>query len=99
MSRRGKPYTTLIYWPSAKALSRMTAYELFCHAWRELGASLFYMDYFYGDLDFGSQRGRVEKLCRKLAASWQGRIRDNPANRAFWRRFLSDIAEEIENQC
>jgi len=100
---RKKVYHTLFGWPD---LSTCGVWEMHNLAWAELGKSLIYMD-FMNDYNIDGtkvswepQRTAVCKLCRKLAANMRVKqCLDSQENRLWWRQFLSDIAEEIENQC
>jgi len=66
-------------------------YRLECH--KELGYALVYMDYLYPDLDWGDQYARVKALCERYA--------ENSGNTdpGYWREFLREIRDEIENMC
>ena len=96
-------YGALIGWPK---LDNATSFQMFHLAWKELGQSLMYMDYMHNrcasgeKLSWEPQRSRVIKLCERFGKEeMQRRHPDTKKNRLWWRQLLSDIADEIENQC
>lgn len=91
-----RTYSRLIEWPDYTAPA-FSVFAMFRLAWKALGKSLIYMQYMYASLPFGEQPIRVHALCERFAKlDWR---RESKANKERWRRLLSDIADEIENQC
>jgi len=93
-----KKYSSLIGWPDFRNKS---ASWLFLFACDELGGSLFYMKFLNPpESMWGAQVKRVQDLCRKLATEGKAkRFPNSTKNRMWFRKLLSDIADEIENQC
>ena len=89
----------------------MPFYDLHRLVWKELGESLYYMQYFWPEIhrqywdksdDSDSkncQYARVDKMCQWFA---DNRVRlhpDNDENRLELMKFLYKFQEEVENQC
>jgi len=98
VKRKKGAYGSLIGWPD---FAEASTNEMFEAVWSELGKSLIYMDFMNTPAKmWDSQRPRVHKLCRKFAKNWHARRwPDSKRNRLWWRKLLSDISDEIENQC
>lgn len=91
-----RQYSSLLEWPDYTAPA-FSVFAMFRLAWEALGKSLVYMDYIRHYDPEEPQRGRVAILCTRFAElDWR---RESKANKERWRRLLSDIADEIENQC
>ena len=94
-------YSHLLSWPTPVELSRMDACELHDLAWSELGKSLLYMKFMHPpECNWGTQVKRVYDLCNRLVLEGNDRrFPNSPKNRKWFRQFLSEIADEVENQC
>lgn len=88
--------SVLLQWPP---LDGLTPHELFRVAWDELGRSVVYLLFFHPGTDESPQLARVLKLCKRFNAGRELRRDDTPENRRWWREFLSEIADEVENLC
>jgi len=73
--------------------------ELHLMIWKELGASLYYMQYFNPKVDFGSQTERVHNFCFWYAQERKDHYLDTKENRLWCYKFLYRFQDEVENQC
>ena len=68
--------------------------DLSLSCYKQLGFALLYMNYLQGPKNFfGSQVGRVEKLCREAGES------SGKKSKLYWAKFYIRITDEIENMC
>jgi len=73
--------------------------DLYYWTWAELGRSLFYMQFFHPDIDWGDQEKRVHEYCQRFAAECKEHLEDTEENRMWFRKFLFKFMDEVENQC
>ena len=76
----------------------LTAIDIWDKCWSELGRSLVYMQYLHTATNWEPQRSRVIVLCERLHVLF-GKASDCADNRAILAQFLSEIQDDIENQC
>ena len=73
--------------------------DLHFEIWSEMGTSLFYMQFFHPDVDWGSQEERVHKFCREYVAGRKEHFSDLYEDRLWCYKILYRFLDEVENQC
>lgn len=74
------------------------SYVLWTMAWKEAGASLFYMRYLEPDVDWYEQAKRIHTLCEELAEMRVSVIEDSQEARLKVMKWLYRFKDEVENQ-
>ena len=77
----------------------MSISELHKEIWSVLGQSIFYMQFFHPDTEWGDQEKRVHEFCRQYVSEIKNRYVDTKENRLWCLKFLYRFADEVENQC
>ncbi len=84
----------------AVEIKRWTAVELWQEAWSMAGKSLFYMQYIHPEISNTSKQvGRIDRMCYHLAVEHGKHIEDTDENRNWFRDWIEEFADEVENQC
>lgn len=82
------------------AVKEYTTTDLWQQAWSEAGKSLFYMQFLHSNDDmFARQKVRIEQMCYHLAVEWNNHYKDTSENRNWFKKWLEDFGNEIENMC
>jgi hypothetical protein len=74
------------------------SYVLWTMAWKEAGASLFYMRYLEPQIDWYEQAKRIHTMCEELAEMRISVIEDSQKNRLRVMKWLYRFKDEVDNQ-
>ena len=80
-------------------MTEVTTADLWKEAWSKAGKSLFYMQFIHPDVNWGSQKQRIEMMCYHLANEWNQHFKDTEENREWYINWIRKFDDEVENQC
>ena len=78
---------------------RMSANELRERCDKDMGWSLFYMQYLCPIMKYDSQFDRVDKMCKEYAEGRMVHYNNTQENRLWLMKLIYRFEDEVENQC
>jgi len=78
---------------------KMNIQELRERCEKDMGESLFYMQYHFPDMKYSSQFDRVDKMCKEYAEGRVAHYKNTQENRLWLMKLIYRFEDEVENQC